>query len=177
MQIFEIFECSGQNSSNSSCQFWTDKSIPLQIWHHSSLTHNSPVNVKLIHFLLWIKGSHQSPNFGGSGEKLPNSSCHFWKLMSVFLQILHQFSVPSNVTSLCFVNSNIIYFGQIFEIFECLAQSSLKSSCQFWTDKSIPLEILHHSPVWKKVTPLYFFSLNIIYFGHNQPIKVKIFET
>ena len=26
------------------------------------MTHNSPVSFKLIHFLLWIKGSHQSPN-------------------------------------------------------------------------------------------------------------------
>ena len=28
-----------------------------------AVTHNSPVNFKLVHFLLWIKGSHQSPNF------------------------------------------------------------------------------------------------------------------
>ena len=27
------------------------------------MTQNSPVNFKLIHFLLWIKGSYQSPNF------------------------------------------------------------------------------------------------------------------
>ena len=27
------------------------------------MTHNSSVNFKLIHFLLWIKGSYQSPNF------------------------------------------------------------------------------------------------------------------
>ena len=26
-------------------------------------TQNSPVNFRLIHFLLWIEGSHQSPNF------------------------------------------------------------------------------------------------------------------
>ena len=38
MKIFETFKCSGQNSSNSSCQFWNDKSIPLQILHHSSLS-------------------------------------------------------------------------------------------------------------------------------------------
>ena len=42
---FLIFlKCSGQNSSNSSCQFWTGKSIPLQIVHHSSLTwHITPL--------------------------------------------------------------------------------------------------------------------------------------
>ena len=38
MEIFETFKCSGQNSSNSSCQFWNDKSIPFQILHHSSLS-------------------------------------------------------------------------------------------------------------------------------------------
>ena len=44
------------------------------------MTHNSPVNFKLMHFLLWIKGSHQSPNFETfecSGENLPNFSCYF----------------------------------------------------------------------------------------------------
>ena len=38
VQIFEIFECSGQNSSNASCQFWNGKSVPLQISHHSSVS-------------------------------------------------------------------------------------------------------------------------------------------
>ena len=27
------------------------------------MTHNSSVNFRLIHFLLWAKGSHQNPNF------------------------------------------------------------------------------------------------------------------
>ena len=34
----QMFECLGQDSSNSSCQFWNGKSIPLQILHHSSLS-------------------------------------------------------------------------------------------------------------------------------------------
>ena len=41
---------------------------------------NSPVNFKLIHFLLWVKGPHQSPNFltfEHAGENLLNFSCHF----------------------------------------------------------------------------------------------------
>ena len=44
------------------------------------MTHNTSANVKLIHFLLWTKVSHQSPNyesFKSSGKNLPNSSCHF----------------------------------------------------------------------------------------------------
>ena len=44
------------------------------------MTYNFSINFKLIHFLLWTKVSHQSPNFDifdCSGENLPNSSCHF----------------------------------------------------------------------------------------------------
>ena len=44
------------------------------------MTHDSSVNFKLINFLLWTKGSHQSPNFDTfecSGENLPNCSCQF----------------------------------------------------------------------------------------------------
>ena len=60
------------------------------------MTHNYSVNFKLIHFLLWTKGSHQSPNFDTfkcSGENFPNSSCHFSNHKSVFFQILHHSSV------------------------------------------------------------------------------------
>ena len=60
------------------------------------MTHNSSVNFKLIHFLLWTKESHQSPNFDTfkcSGENLPNSSCYFPNHESVFLQILDHSSV------------------------------------------------------------------------------------
>ena len=105
------------------------------------MTQNSPVNFNLIHFLLWIKGHHQSPNFKTSGhalvkENLLNSSCHFWKQKSVFLQMLHQYSVPSIMTPYTLISSNIIYFVQkksikvhIFEIFECSGQTSSNSSC------------------------------------------------
>ena len=69
------------------------------------ITHNSAVNFKLIHFLLRIKGFNDSPNFENfmcSGENLPNSSCHFPNLKSVFLQILHHTLVSWNKTPLYF---------------------------------------------------------------------------
>ena len=47
------------------------------------------VNIKLIHFLLWTKGSHQSSNFYTfecSGENLPNSSCHFPNASQLFFK-------------------------------------------------------------------------------------------
>ena len=80
----------------------------------NGLIYNYPVNFKFTHFLLWIKVSHQSPKieaFECPGENFPNSSCYIWKGKSVFLQILHQFSVPSNITPPFFFRSNI-YFGQ-----------------------------------------------------------------
>ena len=172
---FETFKCSDQNLSNSTCHFPNHKLVYHQILHHSSvswnitplyffssnnvcfvqkelingqifetcecktcqtlhvnfettsnpssnlasffivITHNSFVNSKLIHFLLWIKGSHESPNFETfkcSGENLPYSLCHFPNNKSVFLQILHHFSVSWKITPLYFFRSNVIYFTQ-----------------------------------------------------------------
>ena len=123
------------------------------------MTHNSPVYFKSTHFLLWIKGSHQSPNYEtfDTGENLLNSSCHFSNHKSVFLKILHHSSVSWKITPLYFFSSN---FGQkepikvqIFEIFKCLYQNS---SCQFWNNKLIPPQTFHHSSVSSHVTPLYF---------------------
>ena len=100
-----------------------------------------------------------------------------------FLQILHHFSVPWKITSLYFFSSNNIYLAQkepikvnIFETFECSGQK-LKSLWQFWYNKLIPPQILYPSAVSWKITPLYFFSSNNVYFAQKDPIKVKIFET
>ena len=151
------------------------------------MTHNSSVNFKVIHFLLWAKGSHQSSsfdNFECSGENLPNSSCHFPSNKSFFLQILHHSSMSWKITPLYFFSSNNTYFAQkepikveIFETFECSGQNLSYSLCQSWNDRSIPLHILYPSSVSWKITPLYCFSLNNIYFAQKKPIKMKIFET
>ena len=93
------------------------------------MTRNSSVNFQLMHFLLWIKGPHKSPNwetFECSGENLPNPSCHLRKRKSVFLQILYQFSVPSNITPLYFLTSKIIYFKSNPLKCKCLRLSSAK---------------------------------------------------
>ena len=77
------------------------------------ITQNSSVNFKLIHFLLWIQGSHQSPNFETfkySGKNLPNSSCHFLNHRTVFLQILHHSSVSWDINPLYFFSWNFIHF-------------------------------------------------------------------
>ena len=74
------------------------------------MTHNFSLNFKLIHFLLWTIGSHQSSNsdtFKCSAENLPNSSCHFPSNKSVLLQILHHSSTSWKITPLYFFISNI----------------------------------------------------------------------
>ena len=63
------------------------------------MTHNPFVNFKLIHFLLWIKESHQRLNF-------ETFEC------SVFLQVLHHSSVSCKITPLYFFRSIIIQFVQ-----------------------------------------------------------------
>ena len=68
---------------------------------------------------------------------------------------------------------------KIFKTFKCSDQNLSNSLCQFWNDKATPLQILHHSSVsvsWK-ITPLYFFSSNKLYFAQKNYIKVKIFNT
>ena len=79
---------------------------------------------------------------------------------------------------------NNIYFAQkepikvkIFETSECWDQNFSNYLCQFWNDKSIPLQILYPSSVSSKITPLYFSSSSNIYFAQKEPIKVNFFET
>ena len=104
MQVFEIFECWGQNLSNSSLSIlnWHVSSYSNSAWFFIVMTHNFPVNFKLIYFLLWVKGSHQSPTFETfecSGENLSNSSFLKAKVSfpsnfpSVFSAIKHNSSV------------------------------------------------------------------------------------
>ena len=95
------------------------------------MTHNSFVNFKLLNFLLWTKGSHQSSNFDTlecSGENLLNSSCHFPSNKSVFLQILHHSSMSWKITLLCTFLTQTIYtlLKRIPLKWKCLRLSSAR---------------------------------------------------
>ena len=114
---------------------------------------------------------------------MSNSLHQFWNKL-IPLQILYPASVPWKITPLYFFSSKNIYFAQkepikmkILETFECSGQNLSNFLCQFWNDKSIPLQILYLSSVSWKIIPLYFFSSNNIYFPQKEPIKMKIFET
>ena len=138
-------------------------------WHIYS------VNFKFIHFLLWTKGSHQSPNFDPfacSSENLRNSSCHFPNHMSVFLQIFHYFSVSWRQTLNTLHNRNQSKC-KLLRLFECSHQNS-PISCHFRNNKSVFLQILHYSSGSGDITPMYFFNWNFIYFQQKESIKVQI---
>ena len=123
-----------------------------------------------MHFLLWTKGSYQSPIL-----TLP--SVPFSKPQ---VSVSSNFAWPFNVIKdipLYFFRSNFIHFAQkapikvhIFETIECSDQNS-PNSCHFSNKKSIFLQILHHS---SEIIPLYFFSWNFKCFQQKEPIKVQI---
>ena len=122
--------------------------------------------------------------FKCSGQNLSNSLCQFWNVKSIPLQILHLSSVSWKITPLYFFSSNNIYFAQkerikvkFFENFDFSGQNLSNILCQFWNDKSIPLQNLCPSWVSWKIIPLYFFSSNNMYFAQKEPTKMKIFET
>ena len=64
-----------------------------------------------------------------------------------------------------------------FETFKCSDENLPNSSCHFPNDKSVFLQILHDSWVSLKITPLYLFWSNVIYFAKKGQITVQILET
>ena len=117
--------------------------------------------------------------FETSGQNLSNSLCQFWNSESISPQILCPYSVSWKITPLYYFSSSNIYFSQkehikmkIFETFKCLGQNSSNSSCQFWNDKSIPLQILHYSSFSWYITPLWILSSYFSYVGLKHPIII-----
>ena len=104
------------------------------------MKHNSSINFMIIHFLLWLKGYHQSSSFNTfecSGQNLPNYSCHFPSNKSVFFQILQHSSMSWKITPLYFFSSDNIYFAQKEPIkVKILEPIKLKNVWYFWVLRS-----------------------------------------
>ena len=110
MTVFETFNCSGQNSSNSSCKFWNSKSILLHILHPSSL----PVDFKLILFYIELKDPIKIPILRLSITLV--KICVFLMSLSkpqVFSNFVSPFSVMKDNSSVIF-RSNIKYFAHFW---------------------------------------------------------------
>ena len=63
---------------------------------------------------------------------------------------------------------------KIFETFKCFGQYSSNFSCQLWNEKSIPLQILRHSSLSWKITPVWILSSYFFNFGLKDPIEIWI---
>ena len=116
MKVFETFECSGQILSNSLCQFWNKKSIPLQIFYPSSVWWK--INPLYFFSSSNIYFAQKEPikmtifeTFKCPGQTLSNSLCQFWTDKLIPVQILYPSSVSWKIT-LYFFSSNNVYFSQ-----------------------------------------------------------------
>ena len=153
MKIFETFECLGQILSNSLCQFWNDKSIPLQILYPSSILWKiTPLYLFSSNNIYFAQKKSIKvkifETFECSGQNVSNSLCQFWNYKLIPLQVFHPSSVSWKITPLHFFSSNYMYFAQkkpikmrIFETFKCSGQDLSNSSCKLWNDKLVPLQI------------------------------------
>ena len=120
-------------------------------------------------------------SFECSGQILSNSYADF-EIMSRYLS---KFCIPLQFHEgllLCtFFSSNNIYFAhkepikvKIFETLERSGQNLTNFLCQFLNDKSIPLQILHHSSLPQHITSLWILSSHFSYFGLKDPINMPI---
>ena len=118
--------------------------------------------------------------FEWSGQILSNTLCQFWNDKSILLQILYHSSVSWKIIPLYLFSSSNIYFAQnepikmtIFETLKCSGQISSNSLCQFWNDKSIPLQVFYPSSVLWKIIPLYFLAQTIYTLLKRSSLKWK----
>ena len=103
-----------------------------------------------------------------------NSSLNF---ASFFIVVTRNFAVNFKLKhSLLWTNGS--HESPNFDTFKWSGENLPNSPCHFPNHKPVFLQILHHSSsVSLKITPLYFFSSNNIYFVQKEPIKVKLFAT
>ena len=145
---FDTFECSGENLSNFSCNFPSNKSVFLQILHHSSMSWKiTPLYFFSSNNIYFAQKEPIKVNIFEtskcSGQNFSNSLCQSWNNKSIPLRILYPSLVSWKITLLHFFSSNNIYFAQkepikvkIFETFKCSVQNLSNSFCQSSNDKS-----------------------------------------
>ena len=116
MNIFETFKCSGQILSNSLCQFWNLKMIPLQILYLSSVSWKIIpryfFSSKNIYF---AQKEHIKKKFFWDFQVLRSKFMkflhQFWNDKPIPLQILNRSSLSGHITSLWILSSHFCYFG------------------------------------------------------------------
>ena len=96
---------------------------------------------------------------------------------------MHHSSVSWHIIPVKFSGWNIICFGQkepikvqFFRLLSALIKVHPIPHAIFETTRSGFIQILHHCSVSWKITPLYFCSSNLVYFGQKEPTK-RNFQT
>ena len=143
----------------------------------SAIRHNSSVTfmAQTLHTL--VKGAHRNTNV-----------LAFWHIGSIFVTFFmsilkRQVHSSSNVAQIFIFmahNSSLIFKvianqKPNFETFKCSGDNLRNFPCHFSNHKSVFLQRLDHSSLPWKITLLYFFSSNIIYFGHKTHKKLVRF--
>ena len=96
-----------------------------------------------------------------------------FRFTSIFSATKHSSSVLSKFKHYRLWLKAIRWRANFWDLWVLRCQNSLNSSCQFWTNKSIPLQILHHSPVSWRITPLYFVAQILYTLVKGSPLKGK----
>ena len=107
-----------------------------------------------------------------------------WDKQSISLQILYLCSLVWKIIPLYFLSSkiyNLLKTSPLIWKFLRFSSAQVKF-CQipcanFKTKSQFLTKFLYPSLLSRKVTPIYFFSSNNIYFTQKEPIKMKNFET
>ena len=131
------------------------------------MTQNSPVNFKLVQFLLWVKGSHQTSNFWTFKRALVKIYYNSSSLLKT------QVSFLSNVLSVCSTikhNSSILFLAQT--VYTLVKSNLLK--CKFLKFSSARVKICQMSHVNYELTSQFLFKFSIIRHCHdtNPPLSI-----
>ena len=103
-----------------------------------------------------------------------------WKVISssnfalFFIVMIHNSSVNFKVIPFP-VWTKGSHQSSNFDTVKCSGENLPNFSCLFSNHWSLFLQNLHNSSVSRKITPLYFWRSNNIYFGHKEPIKKNKF--
>ena len=116
----------------------------------------------------WIQSKCKFSDFQLLAWKLTKFLMLFFKPHVSFpLKFASTFSVMTHNSSEIFLLKSYIFWTKrahqctIFQTFECSNQSSPNSPCHFWNHK---------------ITFVYFFSSNLIYFGQRETIEVTFLD-
>ena len=150
----------------------------------SVMKYSSSVLLYLKHYIRWSGGAHLKCKFWRLSStrvkirQIPHSVLK-WQVNSssiftLFIVMTHNSSVSFKFThSLLWTKGS--HQSPNFDTFEWSGENLLNSWCNFPNNKSVFLQILHHSLVLWKITPLYFLGQTLNTSHNRNQSKWKFF--